>query len=1294
MPIVVDDVEVDESATVARFTLRLTAPNTLPVSVRYSNSNVTAAHLRDYDAQSGTVTFAPGQTSVTIDIPLRGDSEVERTEFFQLNLSSPVNDTIARATAWATIYDNDQPRTGTPVISVADRVVDEQAGVVSFTVTLDRPSAGSVSVNIATANGTAVAGQDYMALAQTLVFAPGQVAKTVNVNLLNDNLPERAESFDLRLSSPVGGVLLAPTFGRATIGANDAAPVSLPLLTVSNAVADESGSALRFVVSLSAPSTQTVSVRYDNDNITAAHTRDYLAQSGMLVFLPGETTKVVMVPVLDDADRERTEILRLNLTSPDKALVADGQGLGFIHDNDAQAGTPVIRVSDAVVDEAAGMVTFTVSLDRPGVGNVSVNVATANGTAVAGADYTAQPLQTLVFTPGQVAKTVSVALNDDGTPELAEYFDLRLSAPVNGTLAAPAFGRATIAANDAAPVSLPLVTVSDAIADESQATLRFIVSLSAPSTQLVSVRYDNDNITAAHTRDYLALSGTLLFAPGETTKVIEIPVLDDLDTERTELLRLNLSSPDRTATVVDGQGLGFIHDNDAANGRPVIRVSDSVVDETAGVATFTITLDRPSTSNVSVNVATANGSALAGSDYAAQPLQTLTFTPGEVSKTVSVTLLNDNANEPGESFDLVLSAPVNATLPDTAARMTIAASDAAPVSTPLVSVSDAQASEHDSALSFIVSLSAPSTQLVSVRYDNDNITAAHTRDYLAQSGTLVFAPGETTKVVVIPVLDDLDTERTEIVRLNLSTPDKALVADGQGLGFIRDNDGTTGTPVLAVSDGIVDEAGRFARFDVTLDRASTSQVSVQVATANGTATAGGDYEAPGVQTLVFAPGQTSLSVLVNLRDDAVAEGIEFFDLQLSGAVNASIGDVRGHMAIAPSEQAAVAQPRISAVAIPGSESDTTVDFIVSLSAPSTQLVSVRYSNSNVTAAHTRDYLALSGTLVFEPGQTMQVLRIPILDDLTVEPTETFALNLSSPTNAVVAGTPVVGSIRDDDGTPAPQLSVNGSGNAEVLVGRAGANVVNGGGGNDLLDGAAGVSMRGGGGNDTYIVETATDSVSEAGGSGTDTVAAYVSHTLGADLENLLLLGGAAINGTGNAAGNVITGNGAANALNGGAGADTLTGGAGSDTLTGGTGPDSFVFDSLVGADNITDWSSVDDGLRFSMAGVRVGDGDTLVEGGVVRAAPGGFGTGAELVIFSADIAGAITASSAAAAIGSATAAYAVGDARLFAVDNGTQSGVFLFRSAGADAQVGAGELTLLVAARGGATTLADYFFVA
>lgn len=257
-------------------------------------------------------------------------------------------------------------------------------------------------------------------------------------------------------------------------------------------------------------------------------------------------------------------------------------------------------------------------------------------------------------------------------------------------------------------------------------------------------------------------------------------------------------------------------------------------------------------------------------------------------------------------------------------------------------------------------------------------------------------------------------------------------------------------------------------------------------------------------------------------------------------------------------------------------------------------------------------------------------------------------------------------------------ATNGTGNALD-------NQINGNSADNLLDGKAGRdTLSGGSGNDTYWVDDTRDQVVEVSGGGLDTVNASVSWSLDSAVERLVLTGTAALNGAGNEVANTLTGNSAANVLAGGAGADRLIGGGGADT---------FVMDSLVGSDTVTDFQSGTDKLRILQSAIAVGDGDASLERAVQVFGPGGFSKAAELVIVSEDISGAITTTSAAAAIGSATSAYSVGQTALFVVDNGVQSNVYLFEAANADAVVSASELVLLSTLSGTAsTTVTDYIF--
>jgi hypothetical protein len=259
-------------------------------------------------------------------------------------------------------------------------------------------------------------------------------------------------------------------------------------------------------------------------------------------------------------------------------------------------------------------------------------------------------------------------------------------------------------------------------------------------------------------------------------------VLGDVLDEANETFTVLLSNP-INVTVADASGLGTISDDDA---RPALRVNDVTVTEGhSGTveATFTVTLSAPSGLTVTVTAATANGTAVAGADYTATS-GTLTFAPGDTSRTVSVSVLGDVLDEANETFTLRLSSAVNASVADSSGRGTVTDDD--PV--PTLAINDLTVSEDAVTATFTVSLSTASGRTVTVRYATLNGTAVSGSDYTSVSGTISFAAGSTTATVTVPILNDVVTEAAEAFSVRLSSASNASIADNTGVCTIAAND--------------------------------------------------------------------------------------------------------------------------------------------------------------------------------------------------------------------------------------------------------------------------------------------------------------------------------------------------------------------------------------------------------------------------------------------------------------------------------------------------------------------------
>jgi uncharacterized repeat protein (TIGR01451 family) len=649
---------------------------------------------------------------------------------------------------------------------------------------------------------------------------------------------------------------------------------------------------------------------------------------------------------------------------------------------------------------------FTVSRTGGTNGALTINYTVA-GTASNGVDY-AMLGGTVTIPDGAAAATLTVSPVDESAVEPVETVNLTLS-PSPGYVINPAAGNATVSILDKDD---HLLAINNAVVREGDAGTRsatFTVSLSHPHTQPVSVNFSTANGTAIAGADYVATNGIVNFPPGTTNRSIEVTVLGDLLNEADEGFFVNLSDP-ANGVITDGQGTGTIDNDDPV---PSLSINDVMLKEGYSGSTnvaLTVNLSAVSGQTVTVNFASANETATAGSDYVATN-GTLTFPPGTTAQSFAVAVNGDSLGEFNETFLLNLSGAVNAAVSDGQGVVTIVNSE------PALFINDAAVTEGDTATTnavFTVSLSFAPLETVTVSFATASGTASADSDYAPTNGVVTFAAGTTNQAIAVEVVGDLLDEADETIFLNLSNPTNATLGGGQGVGTIVNDDPL---PEISLNNSAVKEgdAGNTnAEFTVSLSAASGRSVSVSYATADSTATAGSDYVSIG-GLVTFVPGATNQSVSVTVIGDLSPEVDETFFVNLSSPSNAVLGVSQGIGTIS-NDDLSLAIGINDVAVVEGNSGTTSVVFTVTLSSSSTLPVTVNYATADDTARwQDGDYERINnGQLLFDPGTTNRTISVTVNGDTSVETNETFFVNLSSPVNATLAKSQGVGTILNDE----------------------------------------------------------------------------------------------------------------------------------------------------------------------------------------------------------------------------------------------------------------------------------------
>ena len=452
---------------------------------------------------------------------------------------------------------------------------------------------------------------------------------------------------------------------------------------------------------------------------------------------------------------------------------------------------------------------------------------------------------------------------------------MTLSNPGNATLGSDAAATGTITDDDGTP---ELTIAGDTVSEGEEA--EFVVSLNAASGQQVTVEYATADGTAKAGEDYTAATtGALTFTAGATERTISITTAEDSRNEDEEAFTVTLSNPGNATLGSDTAATGTITDDDDP---PVLTIAGDTVSE-GDEAEFVVSLSPASGKQVTVGYATADGTAKAGEDYTAATTGALTFTAGATERTISITTAEDSRNEDEEAFTVTLSNPGNATLgSDTAATGTITDDD----DPPELTIAGDTVSEGEEA-EFVVSLSPASGKQVTVGYTTADGTAKAGEDYTAATtGALTFTAGATERTISITTAEDSRNEDEEAFTVTLSNPGNAtLGSDTAATGTITDDDDP---PELTIAGDTVSE-GEEAEFVVSLNAASGQQVTVEYATADGTAKAGEDYTAATTGALTFTAGATERTISITTAEDSRNEDEEAFTVTLSNPGNATLG---------------------------------------------------------------------------------------------------------------------------------------------------------------------------------------------------------------------------------------------------------------------------------------------------------------------------------------------------------------------------------------------------------------------
>jgi Ca2+-binding RTX toxin-like protein len=1047
----------------------------------------------DYANAQILVAFNAGETTKTFAIPLNPDYLIEGNETLQLSLANPTNGVTLGSTntSTLTIVDDD---TAIGFTNSAYRLNEDGTGSNVITIQRSGNLDRATSVNFNVTGGSAINGEDYNLAANTLVtFAVGEATKTITIPLVNDTQIEGLETIKFSLSNPTN---------RATIDSNRQNTVGI--------ITDDE-TALKF-------------------NFNIATGTDARAVDGF-IGAANIWSKLLNNPVVINADlgfsnigtstlaQNTAERVNVSYESFRNALTAHRYSLDdYLATGNLSKNTSFDLLINRTTNNPNGVGSLVPYLDNDGDANnrtIWINRANAKALGLVNATDIGRDTQLILNSYGGLSWDFN---STDGIATTAYDF----------------VGLATHELGHALGFDSGIDTLDNSVPKSDEAnTFVTPLDLFRFSTQSVAQGKGTIDWTATNTDKYFSIDGGITPIASFATGVIygdgkepqhwkdnlglgimdptlvrgEQPAIKPLDLQAFDVIGWNLLGTAPAVATIEFTSNSFQINED---GTPVAAVTLTRSGRTQGTATVNIDLNA--------------GTATAGSDYDSRSI-VVTFADGEITKTVSIPVIDDTLIEPSETINLSLSSNEVATVlgTKTTAVLTILDND-----TQLVFDRANYTVNEDgtSAIAIKVLRAGKTTGVTGATISLSNGTASNA-DYINTPINVVFAAGEVEKIVTVPIINDTLFEPDETINLSLINPTNGATV------------GTQSTAVLTIISDDVQGLNLIGNSQNNTLIGGAGNDFIDGREGNDTLNGNG-----GDDTIIGGSGNDILDGGTGADNLAGGIGTDIYYVD-------NIGDI-------VTEEVNSGTDTVNA----------TIDYILTANVENLNLLGTTISgignglNNTITGNDSDNILdGKGGTDRLVGGKGNDTYYVDTTTDTIVEAvdagTDTVIANLdfSLRNIANVENLTLIGTATTATGNALANI-LTGNELDNSLYGREGDDTLVGGNGNDILDGGTGNDiLTGGNGNDTYYVDAIGDVVNESIDGSIDTVNASIDYSLGNYLENLTLTGGSNLTAIGNDLDNIITGNTGNSTLIGGKGNDTLVGNRGADLLDGGIGAD-------------------------------------------------------------------------------------------------------------------------------------------